>query len=79
VALPAALGGRYSTGYYDLSDPAQHWVSTTQLFWELVPGPALLVSQVLCGGRCPLDPLTWRTTLGTGHAGCKAVVAPARR
>jgi hypothetical protein len=37
----------------------------------------LLVSQVLCGGRCPFDPLTWRTTLGTSHAGCKAVVAPA--
>jgi hypothetical protein len=39
--------------------------------------PALLVSQMLCGGRCPLDPLTWRTTRGTSHAGCKAVVAPA--
>jgi hypothetical protein len=37
----------------------------------------LLVSQVLCGLRCPCDPLTWRTTLGTRPLGCKAHWTPA--
>jgi hypothetical protein len=35
------------------------------------------MSQVLCCVRCPLDPLTWRTTLGTSQLGCKAALAPA--
>jgi hypothetical protein len=55
----------------------RHWPSASLPLRESVPVPALLVSQVLCCVRCPLDPVTWRTTLGTSLVGCKAQKAPA--
>src|SRR5918999_2965139 len=77
AALPAALVGRDPHGYYGLSAPVPTLVISRPTLWESVPVPALLVSQVLCGCRCPLAPFTWRTTLGTSQSGCKAFMAPA--
>jgi hypothetical protein len=77
MALPVALGGRDSTGYYGLSAPVPTLAISQPTLRESVPVPALLVSQVLCGGRCPLDPLAWRTRFGTSLMGCKAHKAPA--
>src|SRR5918992_1531814 len=72
---PFALLRRYPQPWVVVTPPAttaslprcQHWVSATLPLRELTSVPALLVSQVLCGCRCPFDPLTWRTTLGTSH------------
>jgi len=69
MALPMTLVGRNPHGYYGLSVPVPALV--------IVPVPALLMSQVLCGGRCPLDPLARRTGFGTSQIGCKAALAPA--
>jgi hypothetical protein len=55
----------------------QHWSSADLSLRKLGLVPALLVSQVLCGRRSPLDPLTWRTRLGTSQLGYKAALAPA--
>jgi hypothetical protein len=77
AALPAALGGRDSTGYYGLSARVPTLAISQPTLWESEPVPALLMSQVLCCRRCPLDPLTWRTTLGASLLGYKALEAPA--
>ena len=84
TALPVALGGRDSTGYYGLSAPMVALAispptspALTRQLLEPTWVPAWLASQVLCCRRCPFDPFTWRTRLGTGQTGCKARLTPA--
>jgi hypothetical protein len=77
AALPAALVGRDSHGYYGLSALVPALGIRHPTILELEPVPALLVSQVLCSLRCPLDPFAWRTRFGTSLLGCKAREAPA--
>jgi hypothetical protein len=80
--------GRHPHGYYGLSAPLLVLVisrptiqGSLQIYrdlkWNQLEVPALLMSQVLCGFRCPFDPLTWRTRRGTRLVGCKAREAPA--
>jgi hypothetical protein len=82
---PFALLRRYPQPWWDVTPTAttaslprfRHWPSASLPLRESVPVPALLMSQALCCRRCPLDPLTWSTTLGTTRFGCKARSVPA--
>jgi hypothetical protein len=64
AALPVTLVGRDAHGYYGLSAPLLPLVTSRPTLIGSQPEvPALLMSQVLCCRRYPLDPFTWRTTL----------------
>jgi hypothetical protein len=78
AALPAALVGRDPHGLlWPLCPGASIGYQPPYPRGSWLPVPALLMSQVLCGLRCPLDPLIWRTRLGISLVGCKAREAPA--
>jgi hypothetical protein len=77
TALPVALVGRDSHGYYGLSAPVPTLAIAGLPLRESVPVPALLMSQVLCCVKCPFDPLARRTGFGISLVGCKAHWAPA--
>jgi hypothetical protein len=77
TALPVALGGRDSTGYYGLSAPVPALGISHPTLTGAGPGSGVARVATASCGRCPFDPLTWRTRLGTSSAGCKDRAAPA--
>ena len=77
AALPAAPVGRDPHGYYGLSAPVPALVISRPTIAGAGSGSGVARVVTTSCRRCPFDPLTWRTTLGTSRLGCKAALAPA--